>query len=43
MKRISKWEYTTPEIEHIDIAVEAGFSVSDDPYGREYEDGGDFI
>ncbi len=42
MKRTNKWEYSTPEVEHIDIAVEAGFSISD-PYGREYEDGGDFI
>lgn len=42
MKRVNKWEYATPEVKHIDIAVEAGFSLSD-PNGREFEDGGDFI
>lgn len=42
MKKLFNVEYSTPNLEVLDIAVEQGFSISD-PYGREFEDGGDLI
>jgi len=38
---MKKLFYQTPEIEVVDVMVEAGFSLSGNVYGSDYGDGGE--